>query len=64
LVGASRKGFVGKVTGREVAGERGWGDAVVNSYCAGKGVDILRVHDWRGAKESVKMARALSASVE
>jgi dihydroneopterin aldolase/2-amino-4-hydroxy-6-hydroxymethyldihydropteridine diphosphokinase/dihydropteroate synthase len=65
LVGASRKGFVGKITGREEAGERGWGDAVVNAFCTtsvvpnGKGVEILRVHDWRGARESVKMAKAL-----
>jgi dihydroneopterin aldolase/2-amino-4-hydroxy-6-hydroxymethyldihydropteridine diphosphokinase/dihydropteroate synthase len=72
LVGASRKGFVGKITGREVAGERGWGDAVVNAFCttpsgddgAGAGVEILRVHDWRGARESVKMAKALGAGQE
>jgi len=25
----------------------------------GRGVEILRVHDWRGARESVKMAKAL-----
>jgi dihydroneopterin aldolase/2-amino-4-hydroxy-6-hydroxymethyldihydropteridine diphosphokinase/dihydropteroate synthase len=70
LVGASRKGFVGKITGREVAGERGWGDAVVNAFCSTSlgdqgeqesGVEILRVHDWRGARESVKMAKALSS---
>jgi dihydroneopterin aldolase/2-amino-4-hydroxy-6-hydroxymethyldihydropteridine diphosphokinase/dihydropteroate synthase len=71
LVGASRKGFVGKITGREVAGERGWGDAVVNAFCTTPtpslsgtegetGVEILRVHDWRGARESVNMAKALS----
>jgi len=72
LVGASRKGFIGKITGREMAGERGWGDAVVNAFCAnstfsgnvgdvrgGGGVEILRVHDWRGARESVNMAKAL-----
>jgi dihydroneopterin aldolase/2-amino-4-hydroxy-6-hydroxymethyldihydropteridine diphosphokinase/dihydropteroate synthase len=71
LVGASRKGFVGKITGREVAGERGWGDAVVNAFCTisvgddgSGGVEILRVHDWRGARESVKMAKALGAGHE
>ena len=69
LVGASRKGFVGKITGREVAAERGWGDAVVNAFCTSSlgdggadGVEILRVHDWRGARESVKMAKALDSS--
>jgi dihydroneopterin aldolase/2-amino-4-hydroxy-6-hydroxymethyldihydropteridine diphosphokinase/dihydropteroate synthase len=71
LVGASRKGFVGKITGREIAGEREWGDAVVNAFCTTSsgdegsgGVEILRVHDWRGAKESVKMAKALSSGHE
>lgn len=59
LVGASRKGFVGKVTGRTGPQDRGWGDAVVNSLCVSKGVEILRVHDWRGARESVEMAKAL-----
>lgn len=62
LVGASRKGFVGQVTGRKEASERGWGDAVVNAYCAsraGGSVSVLRVHDWRGAVESIRMARAL-----
>jgi dihydroneopterin aldolase/2-amino-4-hydroxy-6-hydroxymethyldihydropteridine diphosphokinase/dihydropteroate synthase len=61
LVGASRKGFVGKITGRQEASERGWGDAVVNSFCAGRGrgVGILRVHDWKGAKESIRMVKAL-----
>lgn len=68
LVGASRKGFVGKVIGRsgkEEADQRGWGDAVVNAWCTlfgGKshgGVAVLRVHDVRGAKESVRMAEAL-----
>jgi len=73
LVGASRKGFVGQIIGREEAGDRAWGDAVVNAFCShsppmgehnedyeqGAGVGILRVHDWRGARESVKMAKAL-----
>jgi dihydroneopterin aldolase/2-amino-4-hydroxy-6-hydroxymethyldihydropteridine diphosphokinase/dihydropteroate synthase len=59
LVGASRKGFVGKVTGRTEPQDRGWGDSVVNALCVVKGVEILRVHDWRGARESVGMAKAL-----
>ena len=59
LVGASRKGFVGKVTGRTEPQERAWGDAVVNALCVAKGVEILRVHDWRGARESVEMAKTL-----
>lgn len=63
LVGASRKGFVGKITGQEQADQRHWGDAVINAFCVQQGgVDILRAHDWRGAKESVMMAHALYPS--
>jgi dihydroneopterin aldolase/2-amino-4-hydroxy-6-hydroxymethyldihydropteridine diphosphokinase/dihydropteroate synthase len=60
LVGASRKGFVGKIIGREKAAERGYGDAAVNAWCAASGVvDILRVHDALGAAETVKMTTAI-----
>lgn len=60
LVGGSRKGLVGRITGRKEARERDWGDAAVNTVCTMSGVvDILRVHDARGAAESVAMARAI-----
>ncbi|GMK59009.1 hypothetical protein CspeluHIS016_0700240 [Cutaneotrichosporon spelunceum] len=60
LVGASRKRFVGHVTGRKVAAERGAGDAAVNAHCAMSGVvDVLRVHDSQAAAETVKMATAI-----
>lgn len=60
LVGASRKGFVGRVTGRKVASERGAGDAAINALCAMSGaVDVLRVHDAQMAAETVKMAVAI-----
>lgn len=60
LVGASRKGFVGKVTGRTVAAERGAGDAAINALCAQSGVvDVLRVHDAHAAAEAVAMTVAV-----
>lgn len=60
LVGASRKGFVGKITGRTVAAERGYGDAAVNAFCVQSGcVDVLRVHDAQAAADSVAMATAI-----
>ncbi|WWD17983.1 dihydropteroate synthase [Kwoniella shandongensis] len=60
LVGGSRKGFVGRVIGREVASERGWGDAALNAWCVGSGVvDVLRVHEAREAGEVVKMGLAI-----
>lgn len=60
LVGASRKGFVGKITGVQVAAERGYGDAAVNAWCATSGVvDVLRVHDHKVASETVRMLTAV-----
>lgn len=60
LVGASRKGLVGRITGRKEAKERDWGDAAINTVATLSGVvDILRVHDARGAQESVAMAKAI-----
>lgn len=60
LVGASRKGFVGKAIGRETPLERGYGDAAVASWCVAKGVDVLRVHDVRAAGDVLAMTRAIS----
>lgn len=57
LVGGSRKGFVGKTTGRGKADERGYGDAAVTAWCCqdGVGVGIIRVHEGRGIGEVVMM---------
>ncbi|ODO07366.1 dihydropteroate synthase [Cryptococcus wingfieldii CBS 7118] len=60
LVGASRKGFVGQVTGRTVAKERSYGDAGVSAWCVGSGgVDILRVHASGEMGDVVKMVQAI-----
>lgn len=67
LIGGSRKGFVGKVVGREKkeeAGQRGFGDAAVVGWCAHQGVDILRVHDGRGMGEVLKMWAAIQGEQE
>lgn len=57
LIGGSRKGFVGKVISREIAFERGMGDAGVLAYCTD--VDIVRVHDSRAAGEVLEMMAAI-----
>lgn len=60
LVGASRKGFVGKVTGVTDAKARGYGDAAINAWSTQSGVvDILRVHDYEAASQTVKMVTAI-----
>jgi dihydropteroate synthase len=43
LVGASRKGMIGKLTGAPV-GERDWGTAAITSWCVTQGVEVQRVH--------------------
>ncbi|KAF4587372.1 dihydropteroate synthase [Ophiocordyceps camponoti-floridani] len=42
LVGVSRKGFVGRVTG---ASDRVWGTAAAVAAAVGGGADVVRVHD-------------------
>jgi len=45
LVGASRKRFIGTITGREKPSERTYGTAATVALCAAAGVSIVRVHD-------------------
>ncbi|RDA96226.1 hypothetical protein CP533_1726 [Ophiocordyceps camponoti-saundersi (nom. inval.)] len=53
LVGASRKTFVGKVTGEAAAHERIWGTAATVAAAVQGGADVVRVHD---AREMAKVA--------
>lgn len=59
LVGASRKGFIGEITGAKDARERGWGTAVAVAAAVQGGADIVRVHDVRHMTQVVKMADAI-----
>lgn len=45
LVGASRKGFIGRITGVEEPSERAWGTAATVAAAVQGGADIVRVHD-------------------
>ena len=58
LIGHSRKSFLGRLLGLEV-GERDPATAVVSALLAGRGVDILRVHDVRASRQAVLLAEAL-----
>ena len=58
LIGASRKSFLGHVTGREVT-ERAAGTAATTAWCAWNGADIVRVHDVREAVDIVKVIQAI-----
>lgn len=59
LVGASRKGVVGRATGRERAEERLYGTLAVTAACCRQRADIIRVHDVRANKEVLMMTEAI-----
>jgi len=57
LVGPSRKGFIGALTGTDVE-ERVEGTAGVVAWCAAHSVDIVRVHD---VKQMARVVRVVDA---
>jgi dihydropteroate synthase len=63
LVGTSRKGFIGKITGVSSAAERGWGTAATVTTSVAGGADIVRVHDIPEMVQVTKMADAMYRSI-
>ena len=59
LLGASRKRFIGTITGEADAGQRLAGSLTVALHAAAQGVQIIRVHDIKETNEALKMAAAL-----
>jgi len=59
VVGTSRKGFIGKITGRKIARERIFGTAATVAACVLAGVSVVRVHDVQEMVEVVRMANAI-----
>ena len=58
-LGASRKSFLGKVTGRSV-GERLVGSVSAAALCRYLGADIIRVHDVAASVDACRVADAFS----
>jgi dihydropteroate synthase len=58
LMGASRKSFLGKITGSSVD-ERDWGTAAVTAWCVSNGVRIHRVHEVKGMRQVCDVAYAI-----
>lgn len=58
VVGASRKGFIGGVTGEPV-GDRTYGTAATVAWAAAHGAAVVRVHDVRQMARVVAMTRAV-----
>lgn len=59
VVGASRKSFIGKITGVKDAKERKWGTATTVAAAVQGGADVVRVHDVREMGEVIAMADAI-----
>jgi dihydropteroate synthase len=59
LVGASRKSFIGGITGVERARERVAGTVATTVLAFEKGATIFRVHDVRANREALAVARAV-----
>jgi len=62
LVGPSRKGFIGKLTGRDKPADRVFGTAAAVAQCVAAGASIVRVHDVPEMIDVAKVARAIAGS--
>lgn len=59
LVGASRKRFVGELTGERDPSRRALGSAVVHAFAVARGARIIRTHDVRETRDAVAVAAAV-----
>lgn len=62
LLGASRKRFIGTITGADVADERLAGSLAVALHGAQQGVQIVRVHDTKETRQALSLQEALSGT--
>ena len=60
LIGASRKSFVGRITGVETARQRLAGSLAFAVEAARQGAAILRVHDVAATREALAVAQAFN----
>jgi dihydropteroate synthase len=58
VIGASRKSFIGRITGREDPDERVPGTVAVNVLAYERGVRVFRVHDVAASHDALAMAAA------
>jgi dihydropteroate synthase len=59
LLGASRKRFIGQLTGKETPAERIFGTAATTAIAVARGVSIIRVHDVTETVDVVRVANAI-----
>ena len=60
LYGVSRKRTIGALTNEPEPANRDFGSAAASLYAAQQGVEILRVHNVQGLKQTFDVWRALS----
>jgi 2-amino-4-hydroxy-6-hydroxymethyldihydropteridine diphosphokinase/dihydropteroate synthase len=58
VIGTSRKGFIGRVTGEEMP--RLMGTAATVAHAAANGAGVVRVHDVKEMVAVVRMVRAMA----
>ncbi len=63
MIGLSRKGFIGELTGKLVS-EREMGNAAAVAMVVWQGAHILRVHDVAAMKDAIRVAQALRNSCD
>jgi dihydropteroate synthase len=66
LIGASRKGFIGRVTGGDARHDPAWrldGTLAITSLCALSGVSVIRVHDVAANRRVVDMITEISKHI-
>ncbi|BDA42651.1 Folic acid synthesis protein fol1 [Coccomyxa sp. Obi] len=63
LVGPSRKGFLGKITGHKEAKDRDKASAAAAALCVSHGANIVRVHNVEAVRDAVRVADAIAASL-
>jgi len=60
MVGVSRKGFIGGLSGETVASARVSGSIAAGLWAASQGASILRVHDVRATVQALRVWRGLA----
>ena len=62
VVGASRKRFIGELTGARDASQRDFGSIGASVAAFDRGAHVLRVHDVAGARQALDVAAAIRAA--
>ncbi|DBA85065.1 TPA: hypothetical protein ACH3X2_005790 [Trebouxia sp. C0005] len=62
LLGPSRKGFLGKLTGRANAADRDYATAAAAAMCISRGANIIRAHNVAAVKDAAAVADALACT--